>query len=197
MPCMLTTIYALTFLKPSTMYRPRCSEMLSGLCSAFGTYWVVQCHPSIESNPRISTTEHVHALYFLSHIGCTVPINRVKTSPKKCHSIGWKRSCDNQKFNRKEYFTKSQRVFQTRGSAPGAPPPPPLKLEDIWFFTRNTPNIFAPPSARRNFLSAPPPPNLKSWILPCRRQQFGIYWPDNSHLSIIIKYAKVVILSVV
>jgi hypothetical protein len=30
-----------------------------------------------------------------------------------------------------------------------------------------------------------------------RRQQFGIYWPDNSHLSIIIKYAKVVILSVV
>jgi hypothetical protein len=27
-----------------------------------------------------------------------------------------------------------------------------------------------------------------------RRQQFGIYWPDNSHLSIIIKYAKVVIL---
>ena len=30
-----------------------------------------------------------------------------------------------------------------------------------------------------------------------RRQQFGIYWPDNSHISIIIKYAKVVILSVV
>jgi hypothetical protein len=27
-----------------------------------------------------------------------------------------------------------------------------------------------------------------------RWQQFGIYWPDNSHLSIIIKYAKVVIL---
>jgi hypothetical protein len=36
---------------------------------------------------------------------------------------------------------------------------PPLKLEKIWFFgvkswffTRNTPKIFAPPSARRNFL---------------------------------------------
>ena len=35
---------------------------------------------------------------------------------------------------------------------------PPLKLEKIWFFgvkswffTRNTPNIIAPPSARRNF----------------------------------------------
>ena len=52
--------------------------------------WVVQCHPSIEFNPRISTTEHVHALYFLSHIGCTVTINRVK------------KSCENQKFNRKE-----------------------------------------------------------------------------------------------
>ena len=94
-------------------YRPRCSEILSGLCSAFGTCWVVQCHPSIESNPIISTTEHVHALYFLSHIGCTVIINSVKKSPKRCHSIGWKRPCDNQKFNRKEYFTKSPRVFQT------------------------------------------------------------------------------------
>ena len=113
MPCMLTTIYALTFLKPSTMYRPRCSEMLSGLCSAFGTYWVVQCHPSIESNPRVSTTEHVHPLHFLSPIGCTVTINRVRKSPKRCHSIGWKRPCDNQKFNRNEYFTKSPRVFQT------------------------------------------------------------------------------------
>ena len=113
MPCILTTIYVLTFLKPSTMYKPRCSEMISGLWSAFGTCWVVQCHSSIESNPRISTTEHVHALYFLSHIGCTVTINHVKKSPKRCHSIGWKRSCDNQKCNRKEYFTKSPRVFQT------------------------------------------------------------------------------------
>ena len=40
------------------------------------------------------------------------------------------------------------------GGAPGARPPPPLKLEKIWFFcvkswffTRNTPQIFAPPSA--------------------------------------------------
>ena len=38
-----------------------------------------------------------------------------------------------------------------------------------WFFTRNTPNNFAPPSARRNFFKcAPPPPfpNLKSWMRP-------------------------------
>ena len=40
---------------------------------------------------------------------------------------------------------------------------PPLKLEKIWFFgvkswffTRNTPNIFAPPSARRNFFICAP-----------------------------------------
>jgi hypothetical protein len=54
--------------------------------------------------------------------------------------------------------------------------PPSLKLETIWFFgvkswffTRNTPNIFAPPSARRNFFKFAPPPNLKSWIHPCYR----------------------------
>ena len=53
------------------------------------------------------------------------------------------------------------------GSDPGgAHPvraPPPLKLEKIWFFgvkswffTRNTPKIFAPPSARRHFLKCAP-----------------------------------------
>ena len=48
-----------------------------------------------------------------------------------------------------------------------------LKLEKIWFFgvkswffIRNTPKIFAPPSARRNFFKCVPP-NLKSWIRPC------------------------------
>ena len=42
-------------------------------------------------------------------------------------------------------------------------PPPPLKLEKIWFggvkswfFTRNTPKFFAPPSARRNFVKCAP-----------------------------------------
>jgi hypothetical protein len=35
-----------------------------------------------------------------------------------------------------------------------------------WFFTRNTPNIFAPPSARRNFFLVRSP-NLKSWNRPC------------------------------
>jgi hypothetical protein len=34
-----------------------------------------------------------------------------------------------------------------------------------WFFTRNTPKMFAPPSARRNFFKCAPP-NLKSWIRP-------------------------------
>jgi hypothetical protein len=40
---------------------------------------------------------------------------------------------------------------------------PPLKLENIWFFgvkswffTRNTPTIFAPPSARRSFFKCAP-----------------------------------------
>ena len=35
-----------------------------------------------------------------------------------------------------------------------------------WFFTRNTPKIFAPPSARRNFFKCAPA-NLKFWIRPC------------------------------
>ena len=35
-----------------------------------------------------------------------------------------------------------------------------------WFFTRNTPKFFAPPSARRNFFKCAPPPNFKSWIRP-------------------------------
>ena len=48
-----------------------------------------------------------------------------------------------------------------------------LKFEKIWyfgvkswFFTRNTPKMFAPPSVRRNFFKCPPP-SLKSWIRPC------------------------------
>jgi hypothetical protein len=51
------------------------------------------------------------------------------------------------------------------GEDPGGAHPArsPLKLEKIWlfcvkwwFFTRNTPKIFAPPSARRNFLKCAP-----------------------------------------
>ena len=48
----------------------------------------------------------------------------------------------------------------------------PLKLDNtwffgvkLWFFTRNTTNIFAPPSAPRIFFKCAPP-NLKSWIRP-------------------------------
>ena len=37
-------------------------------------------------------------------------------------------------------------------------------MYNILLLSRNTPNIFAPPSARRNFFKCAPPPNLKSWI---------------------------------
>jgi hypothetical protein len=40
---------------------------------------------------------------------------------------------------------------------------------------RNIPNIFAPPSARRNFFKRAPP-NLKSWIRPCY-----VYIFDNNY----------------
>ena len=39
--------------------------------------------------------------------------------------------------------------------------------EKWWFFTRNTPKIFATPSARRNFLKCAPP-NLKSCTRSCQ-----------------------------
>ena len=55
--------------------------------------------------------------------------------------------------------------YTYQGRIQGVGAPPPLKLEKIWFFcvkswffTRNTPKFFAPPSARRNFLKCAPPP---------------------------------------
>ena len=60
------------------------------------------------------------------------------------------------------------------GADPGGGGGAPLKFEKIWFFgveswffTRNTPTNFAPPSARRKFFFKCAPPNLKSWIRPC------------------------------
>ena len=57
--------------------------------------------------------------------------------------------------------TSYQGQIQGEGAHPARTP---LKLEQIWFFgvkswffTRNTPTFFVPLSARRNFLSAPPP----------------------------------------
>ena len=59
-------------------------------------------------------------------------------------------------------------------------PPPKIGINMIFlalnrdFFTRNTPKIFAPPSARRNCFKCGPP-NLKSWIRPW----LGIYCDQN------------------
>jgi hypothetical protein len=99
-------------------------------------------------------------------------------------------------------------VFNNAGEDPGGHAPP-LKLEKIWFFgikswffTRNTPNIFVPPSARHNFLKSIPA-NLKSWIHPCNEynsypimsvkcllvtvKQYTLYFLDKHfHLSIFL-----------
>jgi hypothetical protein len=68
----------------------------------------------------------------------------------------------------REYIMQLSNLVQIRGGSrergEGAHPAhAPLKLENIWFFgikswffTRNTPKIFAPPSTRRNFFKCPP-----------------------------------------
>ena len=78
------------------------------------------------------------------------------------------------------WFCNPQLLNQVRiqGGAPGALPPKigkdMISCVKWWFFTRNTPKIFAPPSARRNFLKYTPSPNLKSWIRPWL-SPFGIF----------------------
>jgi hypothetical protein len=61
-----------------------------------------------------------------------------------------------------QYFYMFLLIIVT-GADPGGGGPPKKKLEKIWFFgvkswffTRNTQNIFAPPSARRNFFKCAP-----------------------------------------
>jgi len=90
----------------------------------------------------------------------------------------------------------------SRGGGGAARRAPPLKLGKIWFFflkswffTRNTPNIFAPPSPLADFFKcAPPPPNLKSWIRPWNGMQKIIKSsksvPDKSNLLHIIEVWK-------
>jgi hypothetical protein len=61
-------------------------------------------------------------------------------------------------------------IFHTKYPKNFRPLPPHLEKIRFfgvksWFFTRNTPTIFAPPSARCNFFKCAPP-NLKSWIRP-------------------------------
>ena len=54
-----------------------------------------------------------------------------------------------------------------------------------WFFTRNTPKIFVPPSTWRDFFKCTPP-NLKSWIRPCNYPRndphsYIYQWASNTH----------------
>ena len=73
--------------------------------------------------------------------------------------------------------TFSNSIFR---GAPGAPLPP-IKLEKIWFFTRNTPKMFAPPSARRNLFKCSPPPPL-TWN-PGSAPDIYQYWKSENQKS--------------
>ena len=66
------------------------------------------------------------------------------------------------------------------GGAPGMRPP--LKLEKIWFFgvkswffTRNTPKMFEPPSAWHNFFKCVPPPTWNPGSAPAELSQIKNY----------------------
>ena len=54
-----------------------------------------------------------------------------------------------------------------------------------WFFTRNTPTFFAPPSARRDFFKCAPP-NLKSWIRPWYGKILVKHCLVNRHINRIV-----------
>jgi hypothetical protein len=67
-------------------------------------------------------------------------------------------------YPRHDFLPKYTQIYQTEADPGGGGPPPP-KLKKIrffglksWIFTRNTPKIFAPPSARRKFFKIQDPP---------------------------------------
>jgi hypothetical protein len=92
----------------------------------------------------------------------------------------WHITCDRSLIYKYQHNTMVVFVLGQGGT-------PPFKLVKIfffgvksWFFTRNTPTFFAPPSARRHFFKcAPPPRNLKSCIRPCMCYRYVVitdYW---------------------
>ena len=83
---------------------------------------------------------------------------------------------------------------QGRIQGRGAHPPPPLKLEKIrffgvksWFFTRNTPTIFAPPSARCNFSKCAPPLTWNPGSAPVSDNKWS-FWEESIMCSFVIVY---------
>ena len=95
------------------------------------------------------------------------------------------------KIGKNMIFWRKIVIFHTKYPQQFSRLPPQLKKKwffgvKSWFFTRNIPKIFAPPSARRNFFKCAPPPNLKSWVrfcihvieLLCYNWRFGLITGD-------------------
>ena len=84
---------------------------------------------------------------YLIHIQNENKVNHIKKLSRKSERSG------------NDFWLPLEKYVEFRGGSRGrGGVTDPLKLEKIgffgvksWFFTRNTPNIFAPPSARRNF----------------------------------------------
>ena len=78
---------------------------------------------------------------------------------------------------RHSQYTKQGRIQGGGGGAHPARPPPPPKIGKnmiffgvkSWFFTRNTPKLFSPPSARRNIFKCAPPLTLNPGSAPAKR----------------------------
>ena len=60
-----------------------------------------------------------------------------------------------------------------------------------WFFTRNTPKLFAPPSARRNFFKCAPPPNLNPGSAP----GISSLVLNNNHHTLLFVFRRSVVFS--
>ena len=86
-------------------------------------------------------------------------------------------------------------IVNTAGADPGGGHTrhaPPLRLEKIWFFgvkswffTRNAPKIFVPPSDRRNFFKYAPPPTWNPGSVPVQHSDWMILEYDT---KLMLKY---------
>jgi hypothetical protein len=113
-------------------------------------------------------------------------MSSVSKSEGNNFSVAIKRTCNPKLCNQNMvlfYWLFFGVQLQTRSWSRGRHAPP-IKLEKIrfligvksWFFTRNT---------RKKYKCTPPPPNLKSWIRPCKLVLESFMTASSDHIVIV------------